>query len=65
MQFDEVEKAMIQVVKCHFELIFGLLTNPKCELVELQIAMIEVFAWHSQLIFDLCTSPKSDLMKLK
>ena len=27
---DEVEKAMIQVVKCHFEVIFCLLTNRNC-----------------------------------
>jgi len=31
MEFDEVEKAMIQVVKCHFEVIFCFLTNWKCD----------------------------------
>ena len=43
------------------ELIFGLLTNPKCDLVEVERAMFQVCAWHSQVILDLWTSPKCDL----
>jgi len=34
---------MFEGVACHFELIFGLLTNTKCDLVELEIEMFEVF----------------------
>jgi len=35
MQFDDVEKAMIQVVKCHVEVIFCFLTNRKCDFFKL------------------------------
>ena len=41
MQFDEDEKAMIQVVANHWELIFSLLTNPKCEIGEVEKAMFQ------------------------
>jgi len=51
---------MFQVFSCHFELISGLLANPKCELGEVEKAMIQVVAWHSQLILGPKTSPKGD-----
>jgi len=36
MPFDEVEKAMIQVVNCHFEVIVCFLTNRKCDFFKLK-----------------------------
>ena len=44
-----------------FELIFGLLTNAKCYLREVEKAMFQGLALSSQLILDLSTSPKWDL----
>ena len=39
--FGTDEKAMFQVVAKHWELIFFLLTNQKCNLVEFEKAMIQ------------------------
>ena len=44
-----------------FELIFGLLTIPKSELVEVQKAMFQGLACQFELIFSLLTFPKCDL----
>jgi len=38
----EVEKAMLQVLACNFELILGLLTIPKCVFAEVEKA---IFQW--------------------
>ena len=56
-----VEKAKYQGLVCHFEVIFVLLTFPKCDLVEVQKAMFQGLAWQFQLIFGLCSSQKCDL----
>ena len=40
----------------HFELIFGILIIPKCNLVEVQKAMFERHVWHFQHISGLWTS---------
>jgi len=56
MQLDEDEKAMIQVVANHWELIFFLFTSPKCELGEVEKAMYLGLEWHSQIIFGLWTT---------
>ena len=37
----EIEKAMFKGVACHFELIIGLLTIPKCYLDEFENAMLQ------------------------
>jgi len=42
MQFDEVEKAMIQVFICHFEVIFCFLTNRNCKFFQVDKATIQV-----------------------
>jgi len=42
MQFDKVEKAMIQVVKCHFEDMYCFLTNRKCDLFQVDKSTIQV-----------------------
>jgi len=47
---------VFRVVTCHFELIFSLLTIPKCDFVEFEEAMFQGLEWHSQLIFGLWTS---------
>jgi len=44
-----------------FELIFGLLTNTKCDLVEVEKALFQGLAWHSQLILELWPRSKCDL----
>ena len=44
---------MIQVVKCHFEVIFCILTNRKCE-------FFQVDKWHLKVIFCIMTSQKND-----
>ena len=57
MQFDEDEKAMIQVVANHWELIFILFSCPKCDLDEVDKALFQGDAFH----FDnLLTIPKCD-----
>jgi len=50
MQFDEVEKAMIQLVANHCGLIFFFFTSPKCDLGEVEKAMFQVVANHWGLI---------------
>jgi len=42
MQFDKVLKAMIQVVKCNFQVIFCFLTNRKCDFFQVDKATIQV-----------------------
>jgi len=49
--FDEVEKAMCQVVARQLELIFFLLNNPKCDMGEVDKAMFQEPACQSELIF--------------
>ena len=44
--FGEVEKAMLQVVARHWELIFFPLSNPKCELDEVAKASFQRVACH-------------------
>ena len=46
MQFDEVEKAIIQFVECHFEVIISFLTNRNCDFFQVDIATIQVSEWH-------------------
>ena len=57
----KVEKAMFQGVACDFELIFGLLANPKCDMGEIEKVMFQGLTWHTQLILGLWTTPKCDL----
>jgi len=57
---DEAEKAMIQVVEIHFEVIFCFLTNRNCDLFQGDKATIQVAEWHVKVIFCLLTSPKFD-----
>ena len=49
----------------HFELIFGLLIIPKCDLVEVEKTMFQGLACHFQLIFGLWTSQKCDWVEVK
>ena len=56
MRLDVGREAMFQGLACHFELIFGLLTIPKCELGEVEKAMFKGLEWYSQLFFGLWTS---------
>jgi len=58
---DKVEKAMLQLIICHYELIFGIFTIPKYDFVEGEEALFQAHAWHYQPILGLCTSPKCDL----
>ena len=58
MKFDEVEKAMIQVVECHFEVIFCSLTNLNCYFFQVDKATIQVDEWLLEVIFSILTSPK-------
>ena len=45
MQFDEFEKAMIQVVEFHFEIIFCFLTNRNFNFFLVDKAMIQDAEW--------------------
>ena len=56
---------MFKRLVSHFELIFGLLTIPKCDLLEVQKEMFERFAWYFQNIFALWSSQKCDLGEVK
>ena len=60
MQFDEVEKAMIQVVECYFKIIFCFLTNRKCDFFQVDRATIQLVEWHLKFIFCHLTNPKFD-----
>ena len=42
MQFDDVKKAMIQVVKCHFEEISCFLPKRNCDFFQVDKATIQV-----------------------
>jgi len=53
----EVEKAMLQLLACHFELIFGPFTIPKCDVEK---ALFQGPAWQFQPILSLWTIPKFD-----
>ena len=55
MQFDENEKAMFQVVARQSEVVFFLLTSPKCDLGEVEKATLQEVACHFELIFGLLT----------
>ena len=50
MQFHDVDKAMIRVVKYHCEVIFSFLTNRNCHFFEGVKAMIQVAQWHVKII---------------
>ena len=58
IRLGEVEKAMIQVVARHWELIFFLLTSPKCGLCYVEKAMFQVVTRHSEIIFSLLNTTK-------
>jgi len=51
---------MIQVVECHFEVIFCFLTNRKCDFFQVDKATIQVVEWQLKFIFCLLKSPKFD-----
>jgi len=59
MQFDEFEKVM-QVVECHFEVIFCFLTNGNFDFFQVDKATIQVAEWQLKVIFCLLTSLKFD-----
>jgi len=65
MQFDEVDKAMLQLLANHRELIFFFCTSPKCDLGEVEKAMFQVVANYWGLIYFLLTNPKSDLCEVE
>ena len=56
---DEVEKPMIQVVECHFEVIFSL-THRICDFFQVDKEKIQVVEWLTKVIFCNLTSPKFD-----
>jgi len=45
MQFDEFKKAIIQVVECHFEVIFCFLTNRNFHFFQVDKMTIQVAEW--------------------
>ena len=49
---------MIQVVECHFEVVFCFLTNRNCYFFEVDKATIEVVEWHLEVIVSILTSRK-------
>ena len=51
MRLVEVEKAMIQVVECHFEVIFCFLINRKCDFFQIDKLTIQVVDWQLNFIF--------------
>ena len=53
---------MLQVVGNHWELIFFILTNSKCDMGEVEKAMFQGVVCHSVLIFGLLTNPKCDFV---
>ena len=65
MQFDEVDKAMIQVVKWHIKVIFCVLTNRNCHFFQVDKATIQMAEWHLKVIFCLLTSPKFDFLEVE
>jgi len=46
IDFGELNKATFPVVARHCELIFCLMTNPNCDLGEVEKAMLQVAEWH-------------------
>jgi len=56
---------MIQVDARHRELIFFLLTSPKCYLGEVEKAMFQGLACHFELIFGLFIIPICDLVEVE
>ena len=65
MQFDEVDKATIQVVERHLEVIFSILTNPKFHFGQVEKSMFQMVSWYWKLIFFLLTSPKYDVSRAR
>jgi len=52
---------MFQQLALHLEVIFCLLTSPKCVLGDAVKVIFQVFPWHFELTFCFLTSPKYDL----
>ena len=52
---------MFQGLACHFELIFGLLIIPECDLAEVEKVMFQRLECHFHFIIGLWTSTKCDL----
>ena len=46
LDFDEVEKAMLYLFECYFEVLLYFLTNQKCEFFQVDKATIQVAEWH-------------------
>jgi len=51
MQFDEFEKAIIQVAECHYEIIFCFLTNRNFDFFQFVKATIQDAEWLMKVIF--------------
>ena len=45
------------------ELVFFLLTSPKCDFDEVEKAMIEIVEWHIKVIFNFLTNRKGDFFQ--
>jgi len=56
---------MFEGLVSDLEIIFGLLTIPKCELIEVEIPKFQGLAWQFQLIFGHWTNPKCELDEVK
>jgi len=56
---------MYKLVPMHWELIFFLLTSPKCDLSEVEKAMFQGLACHVELIFGILTILKCDLVEVE
>ena len=60
---DEVDKAIIQVVECHFEVILCYLSNRKCKFFKLKKATIQMVEWHLKFIDCLLTTSTLTLVR--
>jgi len=56
---------MFQVVSRHLELVFFLLTIPKCDLCEVEKAMFQRLLSHFEIIFGLLTIPIYELVEVQ
>ena len=56
---------MFQCVNRHWELIFILLTSPKCDLGEVEKATFQVLACHFELYIGLLTIPKCAFVEVE
>ena len=65
MQYDEVKKAMIQVVQCHFEVIFCNLINGNCDFFQVVEATIQVAEWHLKVNYCILSRPKFDFREFE